>query len=85
MGSELVEMVLKPLYSISAGPFVTLNVQQGVSDVFFEVVYGASEDLHSKSAEVLAQLFQRRPLDIPFVRTVRFLFIKLFNAIDASK
>jgi len=85
MDSKLVEMLLKPLYSVSAGPFVTLNVQQGVSDVFLEVLYGASQDLHSKSTELLTQLFERRPLDAPFVRTVRFLLIKLFNAIDTSK
>ena len=81
----MVEMILKPLYSIEAGPFVTHNVQQGVSDVLFEVVYGASEDLHSKFGEVLGKLFQRRPLDVPFVRMLRFLFIKLFNGIDATK
>jgi hypothetical protein len=54
MDSKLVEMILKPLYSISAGPFATLSVQQGVSDVLFEVLYGASQDLHSKSGELLA-------------------------------
>jgi|TARA_B110000285_G_C15086362_1_gene596423 hypothetical protein len=85
MDSKLVEMILKPLYNISGGPFAALNVQQGVSDVLFEVLYGASQDLHSKSAELLAELFERQPLDAPFVRTVRFLLIKLFNAIDTSK
>lgn len=85
MDEQALELILKPLYSNAAGPFVAINIKQGVSDVLFEVMYGASEDLHSKSGEVLGQLLQRQSLDPAFVCMVRYLFIKLFHAIDASK
>jgi hypothetical protein len=33
-----------------------MNLILGVSDLLFEVVYGAAEGLHSKAGEVLSEL-----------------------------
>ena len=53
---------------------------EGLSDLWFEVMYGASQELHSKSAEILEQILEK-----PNDKMVRYLFIKLFNGIDAAK
>jgi hypothetical protein len=58
-----------------------VNSEEGLSDLWFEVMYGASQELHSKSADILDQLLQN-PGDGKYIR---YLFIKLFNGIDAAK
>lgn len=59
---------------------------QGTSDLLFEVIYGASEDLHSKSQDVLEQFFAvSDPKNSEAGKTARFLFVKLFNSIDSAK
>ena len=32
------------------------NILMGISDIIFEVMYGASQDLHSKAQEILDDL-----------------------------
>ena len=67
---------------------------QGISDVIFEVMYGASQDLHSKAASIQAVILSllggggevSLAGKVSLVtKVVRLLYIKLFNAIDASK
>jgi len=88
LDGEAVEMILQPLMESTAGPFAIVHVLQGVSDVLLEVMYGASEDLHSKATEVLSVLLtldvkgeKRERLD----KVVRYLLIKLVNSIDTAK
>ena len=56
------------------------NSEEGLSDLWFEVMYGASQELHSKSADILEKILEK-----PQEKMVRYLFIKLFNGIDAAK
>ena len=67
-------MIMKPLDDEQ------INTVQGVSDLLFEVMYGASQDLHSKFEEILNCV-----LDFQKTQMIRFLFLKLFNSIDAAK
>ena len=60
----------------------------GLSDMIFEVVYGAGEGLHSKFSEVMASIFglfkkehNRSELQI----LIRCLYMKLVNEIDTEK
>lgn len=60
------------------------NIIQGITDVFFELMYGTQEDLHNKAIAWLTQLFSL-PLDPTLTRALRFLMVKLFSQIDSSK
>ena len=52
------QVILKPATDASAeiGPFAFVHILQGLSDALFEVMYGASQDLHSKAASVVEVL-----------------------------
>jgi len=59
---------------------------QGLSDTWFEVMYGAQQELHSKSSEILDMLLNTKAqFDEEKQFMIRILFIKLFNSIDTSK
>mgnify|MGYP006893271313 CR=1 FL=1 len=60
INEEVLRMVIKPIWKeeSTAGPFVMVNILQGISDTIFEVMYGASEDLHSKASEVVMALLE---------------------------
>jgi hypothetical protein len=47
-------------------------------------MYGTQEDLHNKAISWLTVLFQL-PSDALLIRTIRYLFVKLFNQICSSK
>ena len=55
----------------------------------FEVMYGASEDLHSKATQVMQVLMDVQEDDEGkkdrLKRTIRFTMVKLINSIDTSK
>ena len=56
----------------------------GISELLFEVVYGASEGLHSRAKELLTEVLKyaagKRPLSI-----IRQLIMKLVNEVDTEK
>ena len=56
-----------------------------MSDAWFEVMYGSSQMLHSRSSEILQLLLSQSLSSSNGNKMIRFLFIKLFNAIDSSK
>jgi hypothetical protein len=57
----------------------------GITDLIFEVVYGAAEGLHSKASEVLITILQSNDYSPPMIMLIRFLFLKLFNEVDTEK
>lgn len=65
---------------------------QGVSDMLFEVIYGAGEGLHSKYAEVINSLIEyyqslvsSKPVKATVEVLLRCLFLKLVNEVDTEK
>lgn len=57
----------------------------GLSDLIFEVLYGATEGVHSKAKEILKQIISgndRGPLKI---NLIRHIYLKLINEIDTEK
>ena len=97
LNPHTLRVVLQPIYRTVSddgselGPFQVVHLLQGISDVLFEVMYGASEELHSKAVPVLSVLLDLSPEDPEadpdqrLVKTIRLLMIKLFNSIDTSK
>lgn len=64
-----------------------LNTILGISDLLFEVIYGANEGLHSKSNEVLSNMheyFQSNPTN-EVLMVIRCVYLKLFNEVDTEK
>jgi hypothetical protein len=59
----------------------------GISELLFEVVYGASEGLHSRAKESLEQIlvFQAGSRSESLVNLVRCFFVKLINEVDTEK
>jgi ADP-ribosylglycohydrolase len=59
----------------------------GISELLFEVVYGASEGLHSRAKECLEQLliFNKDHRTPDQISLIRCLFIKLINEVDTEK
>ena len=64
-----------------------LDVEIGVSELLFEVVYGASEGLHSRAKELLNEVMKyeagKRPQG--FITVIRMLVMKLVNEVDTEK
>jgi len=91
---DTVALILKPIAELpEEGELnrVEVSVVQGVSDIFYEVMYGASNNLHSKSSDILEALLEAKlggDHSSKFVdgvsMMVRFLFIKLFANIDTA-
>ena len=73
INQELIEMIVAPM-----GDEHSLH---GVSDLFFEVVSGQGEDLHSKARSVLAELLKSNSS----WELIRMVYLKLVNSIDTSK
>lgn len=59
----------------------------GISELLFEVAYGASEGLHSKAKDVMVQVlsFESEARSQSVVLVVRSLFQKLVNEVDTEK
>lgn len=61
----------------------------GLSDLLFEVLSGSGEDLHSKARSMLEQIFAFEGVlmesETGARRVVRYLYLKLINAIDVAK
>lgn len=60
----------------------------GVSDMLFEVIYGAGEGLHSKFNEVFHQIilyFQSNSNNHSLSILIRCLLLKLLNEVDTEK
>lgn len=57
----------------------------GISELLFEVAYGASEALHSKAPEVLGQLLSHPTYSPQIIMLMRYIFLKLFNEVDIEK
>ena len=60
----------------------------GLSDMIFEVVYGAGEGLHSKFSEVMSSilgLFKKEHNRSELNILIRCLYMKLVNEIDTEK
>lgn len=59
----------------------------GISELLFEVVYGASEGLHSRAKELLTEVLKyeagKRPQGLMSV--IRQLIMKLVNEVDTEK
>ena len=57
----------------------------GISDLIFEVIYGAGEGLHSKAREVLEALLNFDRSKKEMVLLIRCVYLKLFNEVDTGK
>ncbi len=68
---------------------MSLDLLHGISDVYFEMMYGASEDLYSNSSMLIDELLEIQVSsnieESNFAGMLRLLFIKLFNNIDSEK
>ncbi len=91
---KLLSIILKPILahddtdlSKRALERTLLDKTVGISELLFEVVYGASEGLHSRAKECLEQLliFQRVDRTPDLISLIRCLFIKLINEVDTEK
>lgn len=64
-----------------------MDVEIGISELLFEVVYGASEGLHSRAKELLTEVLKyeshKRPQGL--VTVLRLLIMKLVNEVDTEK
>jgi hypothetical protein len=84
MTEDIMKMILKPIWNTHEGPFAITHTIQGISDALYEIMYGSSEDLHSKANQILTIMLNLE-LDEALTKTIRFLMIKLFNSIDTPK
>lgn len=77
----LMQTILKPLLDTN---YRVLDHVLGVSELLFEVAYGASEGLHSKAKEVMVQVlcFERSE---KARLVIRCMFQKLINEVDTEK
>ena len=59
----------------------------GISELLFEVVYGASEGLHSRAKELLTEVlkFEAVKRHQGIVTVIRMLIMKLVNEVDTEK
>lgn len=73
INKELIEMIVEPMGDE--------NSMHGVSDLFFEVLSGQGEDLHSKARSVLAEILKSNCS----WELIRMIYLKLVNSIDTSK
>ena len=68
---------------------MSLDLLHGISDVYFEMMYGASEDLYSNSSMLIDELLEIQVSsnieESNFAGMLRLLFVKLFNNIDSEK
>ena len=57
---KLLEIILKPVLDTSEDERKSprLDVEIGISELLFEVVYGASEGLHSRAKELLIEVLK---------------------------
>ena len=81
MDEHQVEIIEEKL-SINIPEFDSIN---GISDLLFEVIYGAAEGLHSKASEVLSQVLKFDINNPKIIMLIRILFLKLFNEVDTEK
>lgn len=57
---------------------------QGISDLYYEMMYGAAEDLYSNST-MLLECLQLTCDDDMSAATLRLVYLKLMNSIDTNK
>jgi len=84
--AHLMQVILAPALQAPSdiGPFAFVHIIQGLSDALFEVMYGASQDLHSKATGVVQVLLSLEKSEV-MIKIIRCLFIKLFNNIDTNR
>jgi hypothetical protein len=81
------KLILSPLIEENADKVEVKNAIYGTSDLYYEVISGQGDDLHSKARPVLAELLASpMVLESEITRQmIRTLCLKLVNTIDTSK
>lgn len=84
---RLLKIIFKPVLEQSDSKRQILDMEIGISELLFEVVYGASEGLHSRAKELLTEVLKyqsgKRPQSV--LTIVRMLIMKLVNEVDTEK
>jgi len=65
------------------------GLAQGISEVLFEMIYGAGQDLNSNASVIFEYLLKDQAEDDAYLQNfrlmTRILFVKLFNEIDTHR
>jgi len=85
--ARLLTIILKPVLNNQDSKSPRLDVEIGISELLFEVVYGASEGLHSRAKELLTEVlkYETGNRHQGVVTVIRMLIMKLVNEVDTEK